>query len=56
MKPIDPNNPNDIRIKKVPFKCPNCNGWGTVRYEKIKCHSCEGKGFIIIDQEKGEIV
>jgi len=46
---------NNIKVKYTPHRCPNCNGWGTVTYQKIKCHTCKGKGFIILDQETGEI-
>ena len=38
--------------KKIPFRCPNCSGFGTLRYGKLECHSCEGRGFIIINQEE----
>jgi DnaJ-class molecular chaperone len=34
----------------VPFKCPTCNGFGTVTRERILCHGCKGKGYIIVDQ------
>jgi len=37
----------------VPFKCPNCNGYGSVSYGKIKCKACSGKGVVTIDQETG---
>jgi DnaJ-class molecular chaperone len=37
----------------VPFKCPNCNGYGTVSYGKRICPVCHGKGIVIIDQETG---
>ncbi|MGA3292044.1 MAG: hypothetical protein ABSC49_02755 [Candidatus Microgenomates bacterium] len=32
-------------------KCPVCNGFGTVSFQKIKCHACDGKGFILIPAE-----
>lgn len=37
--------------KKVPFKCPVCNGFGTLKYGTIKCQGCGGKGWVVIDQE-----
>ena len=37
----------------IPFKCPNCNGYGTVSYGKRICPVCKGKGFLVIDQETG---
>lgn len=46
---------NATHIKFVPFRCTNCNGWGTVTYQKIKCHTCGGSGTLIINQETGEI-
>lgn len=41
-KPIKPNT--------LPFKCPNCNGYGTVGYDKRTCHSCGGKGVVFVPQ------
>ena len=40
-----------ITPKVIPFKCVNCNGYGTVRYGKQVCHSCKGKGYILVEQE-----
>ena len=34
----------------LPFKCVNCNGYGTVQYGKKVCHSCGGKGYILVPQ------
>jgi len=51
MKPLE----NKVYIKYTPFKCPVCNGFGTVSFKKIKCHACQGFGFVLIDQETGEI-
>ena len=34
----------------VPFKCVNCSGYGTVQYGKKICHSCNGRGYILVDQ------
>ena len=36
---------------KVPFKCPVCNGFGTLKYGAITCQACAGKGYVIVDQE-----
>jgi DnaJ-class molecular chaperone len=47
---------NDFKPRFLPIKCPNCNGYGTVTYEKIECHSCKGRGIVVIDQETGLIV
>lgn len=46
---------NKIEIKFIPFKCPNCNGYGTVGYARKVCHSCKGRGTILVNQETGEI-
>lgn len=46
-----------IEVRKVipthlPFKCPICNGYGTVgKFQKLrKCHGCDGDGWIIVAQ------
>ena len=46
---------NSTKVKFTPHRCPNCNGWGTVTYKKIKCHTCNGTGMVIVNQETGEI-
>ena len=46
---------NKIEAKFIPFKCPVCNGFKTVSYQKITCTSCNGKGFILINQNTGEV-
>jgi len=51
MKPFE----NKAFIKYTPFKCPVCNGFGTVSFKKIKCHACQGTGIVLINQETGEI-
>lgn len=43
-----------LRPKIIPFKCPNCNGYGTVMYGKKVCHSCGGKGYVLVNQEEKE--
>ena len=40
-----------VKPKVLPFRCPNCGGRGTVGYALKKCHSCEGKGYILVEQE-----
>lgn len=44
---------NDIPIKatRLPFRCPVCNGFGTLKYGEIVCQACEGRGFVVVDQE-----
>ena len=41
--------------KKVPFKCPVCSGFGTVKYGQLICTACDGKGYVVVDQEEREI-
>lgn len=41
------------KLRFTPIRCPNCNGWGTVTNARKTCHSCRGKGFIVIDQDTG---
>jgi hypothetical protein len=42
MKDIEKVSPTNI-----PFKCPVCNGYGTVSSEKYQCHGCKGKGWVL---------
>lgn len=45
-----------VNENKTPFsalKCPVCNTFGTVTRERIKCHGCNGKGYIIVDNRTG---
>ena len=41
----------DKKPKKIPFKCPLCNGFGTLKYGEKICQACNGKGIVVIDQE-----
>lgn len=34
---------------KIPFKCVVCNGWGTVSSQRVECHACKGKGYILVE-------
>lgn len=43
-----------IKPTIIPFKCPNCQGYGSVQYGKKVCHSCGGKGYILVDQSPKE--
>lgn len=42
---------NITNPKKIPFKCPVCNGFGSLKYGTIMCQACGGKGYVIVDQE-----
>ena len=48
-----------IKIDKIKVKpthlaqtCPVCNSFGTLKYGTVKCHACEGKGYILIPAEE----
>jgi DnaJ-class molecular chaperone len=41
---------SEERIKV--FKCPVCSGFGTVSFKKVKCHACQGKGFVVINLDR----
>lgn len=47
---------NDIAIQAthLPFRCPVCNGFGTLKYGAVACQACEGKGFVVVKQDGGE--
>lgn len=44
----------DVKVepKKIPFKCPLCNGFGTLKYGEKTCQACNGKGIVVIDQDR----
>lgn len=42
---------NVSQPKKIPFKCPVCNGFGTLKYGTIVCQGCEGRGWVIVNQD-----
>ncbi len=45
---------NEVKITptKIPFKCPVCNGFGTLKHGELVCHACNGKGYVVIDNEE----
>lgn len=49
---------NDTKIepKILPFRCPVCKGWGKVNYGKEHCNTCNGKGVILVNQEKQQLI
>jgi len=36
---------------KIPFKCPVCNGFGTLKYGTVQCQGCDGKGWVVVNQD-----
>lgn len=36
----------------APFKCPVCNGFGTISFKKVTCHACKGKGYVVINLDR----
>jgi len=41
----------NIEPNKIPFKCPVCNGFGTLKYGTVTCHACNGKGYVVINNK-----
>jgi len=41
---------NGVKIdpKYLPFRCPVCNGFGTLRHGTKTCQACRGKGYILV--------
>lgn len=49
---IEETNPSHI-----PFKCPVCNGFGSLKFGEKVCHGCKGKGWVVVenlDRQKDE--
>lgn len=47
----------EVKVKEVKpkftlIRCVVCNGWGTVSNQKVRCHACEGKGYLEIPVEE----
>lgn len=41
----------DFPPQKIAQKCPVCNGFGTLKNGTLTCHGCNGKGWVVVDQE-----
>lgn len=43
---------NGVKIiaNRLPFLCPVCNGFGTLRRGTKECQGCHGAGWIAVDQ------
>ena len=50
MKTLETKETKSIKPNTLPFKCPVCNGWGTVSYAKKICHACGGTGVVHVPQ------
>lgn len=50
MKTLEAPEIKHIKPNTLPFKCPNCNGYGSVGYAKKVCHSCAGTGVVFVPQ------
>lgn len=50
--PQTPHQVEKIKPRFIPFKCVNCNGYGSTSFGKNVCRVCQGKGYIVVDQEK----
>lgn len=37
--------------RKIPFRCVVCSGFGTLKNGTLTCHGCQGKGWVVVDQE-----
>ena len=44
---------NDVKIEpnRLPFRCPVCNGFGTLKHGTITCQGCDGKGYVVVKQD-----
>lgn len=42
----------ELKPRYIAQRCPVCNGFGTVSNQRVICHACKGKGFILIPVEK----
>ena len=42
----------EVKPKRVPFRCPVCNGFGTLKHGSKTCQACSGTGYVVIEQEK----
>lgn len=47
----EPTDTLEIKPKFVAQRCPVCNGFGTVSSQRVTCHACEGKGYILIPND-----
>ena len=44
----------EVKIKpnRIPFRCPVCNGFGSLKHGSLECHACKGKGFVVVDNKE----
>jgi DnaJ-class molecular chaperone len=34
----------------LPFRCPVCNGFGTLKRGLKQCQGCHGSGYVVVEQ------
>lgn len=52
---IDNTENINVKPKFIPFRCVICNGFGTVSNMRVRCHACDGKGYIEVPpKEEGK--
>ena len=44
--------PVKVKPKYLPVKCPVCNGFTTVSFDKKLCKVCDGKGVLFVPCEE----
>lgn len=49
MEPIKVNGVSVV-ANRLPFQCPVCNGFGTLRRGTKQCQGCDGRGWVVVDQ------
>lgn len=42
---------NQFTPNRIAQKCPVCNGFGTLAHGSKTCQGCDGKGWIVVDQQ-----
>ena len=40
------------RATSIAQSCPVCNSFGSLKYGTIRCHGCDGKGYVLIPAEE----
>jgi DnaJ-class molecular chaperone len=50
--PIDQIEINGVMVAPthLPFRCPVCNGFGTLKRGLKRCQGCGGTGYVVVEQ------